>query len=77
MQKDREKLDELGCTFMTYDCHWSNEEWQFFAVEEWPSLESIEKNSKFKEEELSITFLEKQATNEFLRKAVENDREDS
>ena len=55
MRKDSEKLDELGCTFKTFDCSWSTEEWQFFAVEEWPSIEAIEKITKFHEEELEIS----------------------
>ena len=54
MRKDREKLDELGCTFTTYDCSWSNEEWQFIAVEEWPTMEAIEKVVKFHAEELGL-----------------------
>ncbi|MGB3712835.1 MAG: hypothetical protein WA996_00230 [Candidatus Promineifilaceae bacterium] len=55
MRKDNEKLEELGCTFTTYDCSWSNDEWQFFAVEEWPTIEAIEKFAKFQEEELEIS----------------------
>jgi len=55
MRKDNEKLEELECTFTTYDCSWSNDEWQFFAVEEWPTIEAIEKLAKFQEEELEIS----------------------
>jgi hypothetical protein len=55
MRKDGEKLDELGCTFTTYDCTWSNDEWQFFAVEEWPSIEALEKIAKFHDEELELS----------------------
>jgi hypothetical protein len=52
MRKDRKNLDELGCKFETIDCRWSNEEWQFIGVEEWPSLEALEKRAKFEKEEL-------------------------
>jgi hypothetical protein len=53
MRKDRENLDELGCkVMMMIDCRWSNEEWNFVGVEEWPSLEALEKRAKFEKEEL-------------------------
>ena len=32
MRKDKENLDELGCTFTTYDLRWSTEEWQLSQV---------------------------------------------
>jgi hypothetical protein len=52
MRKDRARLDELGCTFTMYDLRWSNEEWQFVGVEEWPNLEALEKYAAFQKEEL-------------------------
>ena len=53
MFKDRVKLDELGGKIvMICDCRWSNEEWQFFGVEEWPAVEALEKYAKFLVEEL-------------------------
>ena len=55
MRKDRENLDELGCkVMMMIDCRWSNEEWNFVGVEEWPSLEALEKRGKFEKEELKV-----------------------
>ncbi len=54
MVKDRKNLDELGCTFETINCSGSNEEWQFIGIEEWPSMEAIEKRAKFEKEELDI-----------------------
>ena len=43
MRKDRENLDELGMKAVTMiDCSWSNEEWDYIGVEQWPSLEAIE-----------------------------------
>ena len=54
MVKDRKNLDELGCKFETINCTESNEEWQFIGIEEWPSLEAIEKRAKFEQEELEI-----------------------
>lgn len=53
MLKDRKNLDELGCkVMMMIDCRWSNEEWNYIGVEEWPSLEALEKRAKFEYEEL-------------------------
>ena len=54
MRKDRKNLDELGCIFETINCSGSNEEWQFIGIEEWPSMEAIEKRAKFEKEELDI-----------------------
>ncbi len=53
MRKDRENLDELGCkVMMMIDCRWSNEEWDFVGIEEWPTIEALEKRGKFEKEEL-------------------------
>ena len=53
MVKDRKNLDELeGKVLMMIDCRWSNEEWNYIGVEEWPSLEALEKRAKFEYEEL-------------------------
>jgi hypothetical protein len=52
MRKDRGNLDELGCKFETIDCRWSNEEWDFIGIEEWPSLEAIQERAKFEKEVL-------------------------
>ncbi|MGD8506912.1 MAG: hypothetical protein PVF15_09670 [Candidatus Bathyarchaeota archaeon] len=53
MVKDRKNLDELGCkVLMMINCSWSNEEWDAIGVEEWPSLEALEKRAKFENEEL-------------------------
>ena len=53
MLKDRKNLDELGCkVLMMIDCRWSNEEWNYVGVEEWPTLEALEKRAKFENEEL-------------------------
>ncbi|HDM78865.1 MAG TPA: hypothetical protein ENG51_20755 [Deltaproteobacteria bacterium] len=43
MVKDRENLEELGCNvLMMIDCRWSNEEWDYIGVEEWPTIEALE-----------------------------------
>lgn len=55
MRKDRKNLDELGCKFETINCSGSNEEWQFIGIEEWPSMEAIEKRTKFEQEELELS----------------------
>ncbi|UCD93206.1 MAG: hypothetical protein JSV43_04740 [Methanobacteriota archaeon] len=52
MRKDRGNLDELGCKFEMIDLRWSTEEWQFVGIEEWPSIEALEKRAKFEKEEL-------------------------
>lgn len=53
MRKDREQMDELGMKLMmTIDCRWSNEEWDFVGIEEWPSIEALEKRAEFEKEEL-------------------------
>lgn len=53
MRKDRENLDSLGMRAITMvDCRWSNEEWDFIGIEEWPTLESLEERGRFEKEEL-------------------------
>jgi hypothetical protein len=53
MLKDRKNLEELGCkVMMMIDCRWSNEEWNYIGVEEWPTIEALEKRAKFEYEEL-------------------------
>lgn len=55
MRKDRENLDELGMkAVMMIDCRWSNEEWDYVGVEEWPTIEALEKRGKFEKEELGV-----------------------
>jgi len=53
MVKDRKNLEELGCkVLMMIDCRWSNEEWNYVGVEEWSTVEALEKRAKFEYEEL-------------------------
>jgi len=53
MRKDRENLDKLGMKAVTMvDCSWSNDEWDYIGVEEWPSLEAIKEREIFENEEL-------------------------
>ena len=53
MIKDRKNIDELkGKVLMMIDCRWSNEEWNYVGVEEWSSLEALEKRAKFEYEGL-------------------------
>jgi len=55
MRKDRENLDNLGMKAVSMiDCSWSNEEWDYIGVEEWPSLEAIKKRELFENEELEV-----------------------
>ena len=56
MRRDRGKLEELGYKLHFHlDCSWSTEEWHGFGVEEWPSMEAIEKIETFYEEELELS----------------------
>jgi hypothetical protein len=53
MIKDRKNLDELGCNVITMiDCRWSNEEWNYVGIEEWPTIEALEKRGAFENEVL-------------------------
>jgi hypothetical protein len=56
MRKDRERMEELGykLRFML-DCSWSDKKWQFIGIEEWSSMDAIEKIEKFHEEELGAS----------------------
>lgn len=55
MRKDRENLDKLGMKAVTMiDCHWSNDEWDYIGVEQWPSMEAIEMREQFEKEELEV-----------------------
>ena len=56
MQRDREKLEELGYKLhFQLDCSGLNQEWNGIGVEEWPSMEAIEKIEKFYKEELELS----------------------
>lgn len=73
MQKDRRQMDESGMKLiMTIDCRWSNEEWDYIGLEEWPTLESLEARAIFEKEELatfryveSRTYLGTRVTGEY------------
>ena len=55
MRKDRENLDELGMkAVMMIDCRWSNKEWDYIGVEQWPTMEAIDKREQFEKEELEV-----------------------
>ncbi len=56
MQKDRENLDQLGMKALSMiDCSWSNDEWDYIGVEEWPHMEAVKKREQFEQEELNIS----------------------
>ena len=56
MSKDRENLDKLGMKAVSMiDCSWSNDEWDYIGVEQWPNKEAIIKREKFEKEELEIS----------------------
>lgn len=55
MRKDRENLDQLGMKAVTMiNCSWSNNEWDYIGVEEWPSMEAIKMREKFENEDLKV-----------------------
>ena len=55
MQKDRANLDKLGMKAISMiDCSWSNEEWDYIGVEQWPTMAAVEKREKFEKEELEV-----------------------
>jgi hypothetical protein len=55
MRKDRANLDELGMKAVSMiDCSWSSDEWDYIGVEQWPSLEAINKRELFESEELEV-----------------------
>jgi hypothetical protein len=55
MRKDRQNLDQLGMQAVTMiNCSWSNDEWDYVGVEQWPSLAAIEEREKFENEELEV-----------------------
>jgi len=56
MQKDRNNLDELGMKAVAMiDCSWSNDEWDYVGVEQWPSMEAIASRERFENEELEVS----------------------
>jgi len=56
MRKDRENIDALGMTAVAMvDCHWSNEEWDYVGVEQWPTMEAIELRKQFEEEQRELS----------------------
>ena len=56
MRRDRENLDKLGMQAVSMiDCSWSNDEWDYVGVEEWPSLEAIKIREQFENEELEVS----------------------
>ena len=56
MRRDRENLDSLGMKAVTMiDCSWSTGEWDYIGVEQWPSMDAIEKRKTFEQEELEVS----------------------
>jgi len=56
MSKDRENLDALGMKAVSMiDCSWSNEEWDYIGVEQWPNKEAIVKREIFESKELELS----------------------
>ena len=56
MRKDRENLDELGMKAISMvNCSWSNDEWDYVGVEQWPSMEAVERREEFENVELETS----------------------
>jgi hypothetical protein len=55
LRKDRDNLDALGMQAVSLiDCRWSNEEWDYIGVEQWPSMEAVRARHKFEDEVLEV-----------------------
>ncbi|MEJ2635366.1 MAG: hypothetical protein P8184_08750 [Calditrichia bacterium] len=55
MRRDRRNLDKLGMKAITMiNCGWSNDEWDYVGVEQWPSMAAIKEREKFENEELEV-----------------------
>ncbi len=55
MRKDRENLDALGMHAISMiDCRWSNDEWDYIGVEQWPSMAAIKQREIFETEILEV-----------------------
>ena len=53
------KWEELGGkAIVVCDCRWSNEEWMWFGVCEWPDLEALQEWTKFIEEQEHFKYIE-------------------
>ena len=56
MRRDRLNLDSLGMKAITMiNCGWSNDEWDYVGVEQWPSIEAVKQREIFEEEELEVS----------------------
>ena len=56
MRKDRKNLDELGMKAITMiNCTGFNQAWDYIGVEQWPSMEAIEKREEFENQELHVS----------------------
>ena len=56
MRKDRENLDELGMKAISMvNCSWSNDEWDYVGVEQWPSMGAVERREEFENAELETS----------------------
>ena len=55
MRRDRQNLDKFGMKTLTMiNCSWSNDEWDYVGVEQWPSMKAIEEREKFENGELEV-----------------------
>jgi len=56
MKRDRQNLDKLGMKAVTMvNCSWSNEDWDYIGVEQWPSMAAIEEREQFENEVLGVS----------------------
>lgn len=56
MKRDRQNLDKLGMKAVTMvNCSWSNDDWDYVGVEQWPSMAAIEEREKFENEVLEVS----------------------
>jgi len=49
--KDAKNIEEVGGKYIAVgDCYWSDGEWGWFVVDEFPDIEALQKHVKFEEE---------------------------
>ena len=48
MEEDGIFLKKIGAkSILTGQCYWSNEEWAYFGVQEYPDIEAVQKHAEY------------------------------
>lgn len=57
--KAMKDVEEVGGKWIAFcDCYWSNDEWVWFGVMEFPDIEAVQKHTKFIEELEQFRYVE-------------------